>query len=114
MAQQMTVTMIDDLTGETGEDIREVQFAWMGWQYEIDLSAANRTKWDELLSELATVARRTGRYIPTKHDSRRGGSSPDREKNQAIRQWAAARGIKVSERGRIPAEIVDAYRQEHS
>jgi hypothetical protein len=29
--------------------------------------------------------------------------------NQAIREWAAKNGWEVSERGRIPASVVEAY-----
>ncbi len=39
--------------------------------------------------------------------------SIDREQNQAIRDWARKRGMKVSDRGRIPAEVLDAYHQEN-
>jgi hypothetical protein len=36
----------------------------------------------------------------------------DREQNQAIREWARKRGMKVSDRGRISSEVTDAYHQE--
>ena len=39
--------------------------------------------------------------------------SIDREQNQAIRDWARKRGMKVSDRGRIPAEVLEAYHQEN-
>jgi len=38
-----------------------------------------------------------------------GSATADREQNQAIREWAKAKGLNVSERGRIPAEIVEKY-----
>ena len=44
---------------------------------------------------------------------RRGGPSIDREQNQAIRDWARKRGMKVSDRGRIPAEVLEAYHKEN-
>jgi hypothetical protein len=37
----------------------------------------------------------------------------DREQNQAIREWARSKGMKVNDRGRIPTEVVDAYHQEN-
>jgi hypothetical protein len=37
----------------------------------------------------------------------------DREQTQAIREWARKSGQKVSERGRIPAAIVEAYNTSH-
>jgi hypothetical protein len=33
----------------------------------------------------------------------------NRDQNQAIRQWAAKNGYEMSERGRIPASIVEAF-----
>jgi hypothetical protein len=33
----------------------------------------------------------------------------NREQNQAIREWAAGQGMKISERGRIPATVLEAY-----
>ena len=37
----------------------------------------------------------------------------DREHNQAIRKWAAGQGMKISERGRIPSNVLEAYRRNH-
>jgi hypothetical protein len=39
-------------------------------------------------------------------------ASVDREQNQAIRDWARKRGMKVSDRGRIPSDVTEAYHQE--
>jgi hypothetical protein len=36
-------------------------------------------------------------------------ASVDREQNQAIREWARKQGMKVNDRGRIPAELLEAY-----
>jgi len=33
----------------------------------------------------------------------------DRDQNQAIREWARMKGYKVSDRGRIPKEVTEAY-----
>jgi len=37
----------------------------------------------------------------------------DREHNQDIRKWAASQGMKISERGRIPSNVLRAYRDSH-
>ncbi|WP_445009116.1 Lsr2 family DNA-binding protein [Pseudonocardia asaccharolytica] len=37
----------------------------------------------------------------------------DRAQNQAVREWAREHGMKVSERGRIPADVLRAYQQAH-
>ena len=39
------------------------------------------------------------------------GASVDREQNQAIREWARTHKMKVSDRGRIPSEVLEAYHQ---
>jgi hypothetical protein len=35
------------------------------------------------------------------------------EQNQAIREWAQKQGLKVSERGRISAPVLDAFKAAH-
>jgi len=35
----------------------------------------------------------------------------DREQNQAIREWARGKGMKVNDRGRIPSDVVEAFHQ---
>ena len=38
---------------------------------------------------------------------------PPAHSNQAIRDWARKRGMKLSDRGRIPAEVLEAYHMEN-
>jgi hypothetical protein len=38
-------------------------------------------------------------------------STGDREQNQAIRDWARQHGHAVSDRGRVPSEVIEAYQQ---
>ena len=113
MAKQTTVTLIDDIDGSPADE--SVEFAVDGKSYEIDLSAANSAKLRDALAPFISAARRTG-------SSRRGGSggssapsrpAADREQNQAIREWAQQQGMKISERGRIPSNVLEAYHQNH-
>jgi hypothetical protein len=46
---------------------------------------------------------------PARRASSGGRASVDREQNAAIREWARKNGFNVSDRGRIPAEVLDAY-----
>ncbi|MEU0765389.1 histone-like nucleoid-structuring protein Lsr2, partial [Streptomyces microflavus] len=39
----------------------------------------------------------------------RGRVTTDREQNQAIRDWAKKAGKSISDRGRIPQEVVNEY-----
>ena len=112
MAKQTTVTLIDDLDG--GKADEQVEFSVDGKSYEIDLSAKNSGKLRDALSPYITAARRTGG-----RRSSGGSSAPaarpvsDRQQNQAIREWAVAQGMKISERGRIPSNVLEAYHAAH-
>jgi nucleoid-associated protein Lsr2 len=111
MARQTTITLVDDLDG--GEADEQVEFSVDGRSYEIDLSAVNAGRLREALAPFISVARRTGarRSAPTAAAPSRPSSS--RAQNQAIREWAIAQGMKVSERGRIPTNVLTAYHSAH-
>jgi len=112
MAQQTIVTLVDDLDGSEAD--QTVEFALDGVSYEIDLSEPNATKLREALAGFMSHARRTGgRRRGTARSA--GGPRPgvDREQNAAIRDWARKRGMKVSDRGRIPAEVLEAYHRDN-
>jgi hypothetical protein len=117
VAQKVTVSLIDDLDGDKADET--VEFGLDGKSYEIDLSTGNADKLRDALASYVAAARRPGGR------RRSGGAaaatatvtarrpSVDREQNQAIRDWARKRGMKVSDRGRIPADVLEAYHQEN-
>ncbi|KEI43730.1 histone-like nucleoid-structuring protein Lsr2 [Saccharopolyspora rectivirgula] len=111
MAQKVTVTLVDDLDG--GQADETVEFGLDGVNYQIDLSAENAAELREALADYVSHARRAGgrkKPGPRQGTARSGGSTAaDREQNQAIREWARKQGLKVSDRGRIPADIVEKY-----
>ncbi len=117
MAQKVTVQLLDDIDGSEAEST--VEFALDGVTYTIDLSADNAAELRDSLAPYVASARRTGgrkrtgaKSNKTAAKSGKAGKAPtaaDRERNQAIREWARQQGMQVSDRGRIPAEIVDAY-----
>jgi hypothetical protein len=109
MAQKHIVQLIDDLDG--GEAAETVSFALDGMAYDIDLSSSNAQKLRSALAVYIGSARRSGRgQARVAGPVRRGRvSRSDREQTQAIREWARKNGHKVSERGRIPGSIVEAY-----
>ena len=109
MAQKVTVTLVDDLDGSQADET--VEFGLDGATYQIDLSGGNADRLREALAEYVDHARRSG-------GRKRAGGGPtrsprpapaDREQNQAIREWARKQGMKVSDRGRIPADVLEAY-----
>ncbi|WP_433170366.1 histone-like nucleoid-structuring protein Lsr2 [Actinoallomurus sp. CA-150999] len=102
MAQQVIKRLIDDLDGTEAE--KTVPFSIDGVAYEIDLSADNAKKLLAGLSPFIEHARRAGG--PKRRQAR---ATSSRERSADIRAWAKARGIKVNERGRIPATVVEEY-----
>jgi Lsr2 len=116
MAQKVQVLLVDDLDG--GEASETVSFAIDGTSYEIDLSARNAEQLRDAVAKYVGAARRAGRSSggsagrSSSGRSSRGGSAPmDRDQAAAIRSWAKKQGLKVSDRGRIPATIIEQYNQ---
>ncbi|UVK63423.1 Lsr2-like DNA bridging protein [Mycobacterium phage Aegeus] len=109
MARKTTVTLIDDIDENRAAD-ETVEFGIDGITYEIDLANVNAEKLRKQIEEWAQHARRvSGRYRRGSGTGRRGAGKMDREQSAAIRAWAAKNGHKVSTRGRIPEEVVNAY-----
>ena len=116
MAQKVQVLLVDDLDG--GEASETVSFAIDGTSYEIDLSARNAEQLRDAVAKYVGAARRAGRSSggsagrSSSSGRSRGGSAPmDRDQAAAIRSWAKKQGLKVSDRGRIPATIIEQYNQ---
>lgn len=103
MAQRRIVELIDDLDDTTIEDGGTQTFSLNGAAYEIDLSSANVEKLKDALAPFISAGRRVGKATPR----RAGRSSGDLN---VIREWARANGYTVSDRGRVAADIVAAYR----
>ena len=109
MAKKVTVTLVDDFDGDGPAD-ETVEFSIDGVSYEIDLSAKNAKKLRDDLKQWTEAGRRVGgRRRGRSGGSGRGRATLDREQSAAIREWARRSGHKVSTRGRIPAEIIDAF-----
>ena len=118
MAQKVEVRLVDDLDGGNADET--VKFALDGTEYEIDLSSKHALALRQSLDQFIGVGRRIGRM--TSAGRRGSGSGPgrapgsssasNRERNQAIRDWAKSKGLEVSDRGRISQELVDQYAAE--
>lgn len=105
MAQKVQVLLVDDTNG--AEAAETVMFSLDGVSYEIDLTTANAKKLRDDVAPWVGHARRSGgrknsRRATTSVGVRRGDLS-------AVREWARNNGEKVSERGRIAADILAAY-----
>ena len=126
MAQRQVTVFIDDVTGEEVENGETVTFALDGVDYEIDLSEGHADELRKAFAPYVLKGRRTGgRYArgsggssSRSRQSSGSGSSPRKNggrevDTKAVRDWANAHGQKVSARGRIPTNIVEAYQAAH-
>lgn len=122
MAQKTIVTMLSDLseTEETEDNpVITEEFGLDGVTYEIDVLATEKAALRDALAPYVAAARKTGRIRGGGRQTARTASSPtraaqststyDRETSQKIREWAKAHGMEVSERGRIPKDITEAW-----
>lgn len=101
MAQKVEIILIDDL--DDGHADETIRFGVDGSEYEIDLSTAHA---DEFRSAVRS-------YMDAGRKISRTKSAPSITRNQEtakIRDWARKSGRKVSSRGRISAEVAEAYR----
>ena len=110
MAKQIVTLLTDDIDGSEAD--RTVEFGLDGVNYTIDLSEKNSGKLRKALDPYLAVASRVGRSTASGRIGRRAAparSTGNRDQNQAIREWATKNGYAVSERGRIPSSIVEAF-----
>lgn len=118
MAQKVQVLLVDDLDG--GEAVETLTFALDGTSYEIDLSKEHAQALRDVMAPYVGSARRAnGRSGGAGTKGRGRGSGAQRSggstSNTAeIRQWAKDNGHAVSERGRIPGVVIEAYERAHS
>lgn len=121
MAHRVTAVLVDDLDGCSAAD-ETVYFALDGVNYEIDLSAEHADRLRECLrpwqehGRVVTRGRRErhGRTNGKSRTAPRSMTRVDRAHAQAIRTWAAANGLRVSTRGKIPDAIHRAFEEAHA
>jgi hypothetical protein len=106
MAQRVNVVLVDDIDGSDAEET--VSFALDGVDYEIDLSDQHAGELRNALSLYIGHARRTG----GRRKSGRRSSAPAADTGTSaadIRAWARENGWDVPERGRVSADVREAY-----
>ena len=107
MAKRVVETLIDDLDGSDAD--RTIAFSVDGTEYAIDLSSANAAKFESAIAPYVKAARKTGSGRASTSRARRGGTSSASDTKDA-REWLRANGHKVSDRGRVPAPLMELYR----
>lgn len=109
MAQRVSIVLEDDLDGSEADET--VTFALDGVGYEIDLSAKNAAALRDALAQYVGHGRRAaGRRAAGRPAASRGTGKRDLAD---VRGWARSNGHKVSDRGRISAEVQAAYDKAH-
>ncbi|WP_075295312.1 Lsr2 family protein [Pseudonocardia sp. Ae150A_Ps1] len=130
MAKVETVRLVDDISGDEADET--VDFGLDGRRFRIDLTSAHARALREGLAPFLGAARSAGsardhrRTAPAATPGGAGagsaGAAPGaegsgaavREHNRAVREWARENGFTVSERGRIPSEVAEAYRRDEA
>jgi len=123
MARKVQVILSDDLDDSISAD-ETVTFSLDGTTYEIDLSDKNASEMRDVFAKYVDAARKVSsrgtRASGAGRSRATGGAAPaggggrmDREQAGAIRDWARKNGHEVSDRGRIPGSVVEAYEAAH-
>lgn len=109
------IKKVDDFDGVS--DAKTVEFSIDGVAYEIDLSEDSLEKMHKDFQKYIDVARKlTGQPSAKKSPKLARVRTPAAEStanNDAVRHWARQNGMKVSDRGRVPRDVQDAFDQAH-
>ena len=115
-----TIITCDLHDGDDGtQEVEEIAFSLDGQAYEIDACAEHAAEMREDFARYVGAARKaergTGggvarRARGSSRPAQSSGGSADSDEIQAMREWGRANGFKVSERGRLSAALVEAYR----
>ncbi|MDO5512319.1 Lsr2 family protein [Corynebacterium sp.] len=112
MSRREITQFFDDLDNSPLKDteVNVIRFSVDGEHYVIDLSEDNAEAFRAALEPWIAAAQ------PAPAQQKSGGgrqSGPSaaakRERSRAIREWARANKLDVSERGKIPASVIEAY-----
>ena len=106
VAQRTEIVLTDDMDGGPADET--VTFGLGSVVYEVDLSKKNADRLSKAIAPYIEAGRKVSTGRP-----RRGTAAPVRHDQSAVREWARAQGIKVSDRGRIPADVVNRYNASH-
>ena len=115
MASVTKVELVDDMDGGPADET--VTFGLDGTQFEIDLAENKAGILRDILSDYVEAGRKVGKLgaAPTATQRRSNGSGvrQSREQTQAIREWGKANGYTISDRGRIPSQVQEAFDRTH-
>ncbi|MBB1033622.1 Lsr2 family protein [Dietzia sp. CQ4] len=106
MAQLFQIRYLDDIDGtDLGDKANTLFFAFDGKEYSIDLSGENADTFHQVMAPYIAA----GQRVSKTKSSRRATTKTSSGDTTAIREWARDNGHDLSDRGRIPAAVMDAY-----
>jgi len=111
VAQKVSVTFACDYDAKeipSGEHLTRA-FSLDGRDYEIDLCERHSQKFDEVMRRFADKARK----VSTKVGRTKRRTTAHRRRSAEIRAWAKRSGMDVSDRGRIPSQVIQKYEANH-
>ncbi len=106
MAQRTQILYVDDIDGS--ETDSTVRFGLDGADYEIDLNKKHAEQFAKAIGPYVDAGRKVS---PSRRAAR--GSRPARHNQSDVRAWARAQGLLISDRGRIPADVLAKYESAH-
>lgn len=115
MAQKVTVQLVDDIDDSPiapGAG-RTVEFSFDGSSYEIDLTNDNADAFRDAISDYIAAARKVGGRRAAAATGKAAPKRGNSEELGKIREWANENGYEVSTRGRISAQVQEAYAAAH-
>jgi Lsr2 len=109
VASRVVTLITDDLDGS--EAAETIASSLEGASYEIDLSNAHAEELRSVLKPYMKAGRKAGGRKDGRGRSQ--GAPADKDQIKAIRDWAKKQGLKVSDRGRVSADVREAYDKAH-
>ena len=115
MAQKVQVLLVCDLHADEVEGSETIAFGLDGSSYEIDVCDQHGAELRDAFAPFVGAARRAGRSPASaaRRGARRTGGGGGKQNVSEVRDWARKNGFQVSERGRIAAEVLQAYEAAH-
>jgi hypothetical protein len=108
--RQIIETVTCDVCGVETDDPTGVTLGWGREQWELDLCPTHNAELSKEFERWTANARRAGgRGGRSAGGGRSGSTSSSGGDVGAIREWARSNGYKVGDKGRISAEVRDAY-----
>lgn len=111
MAKKEIVQVIDDIDGKVLDEYETVRWGLDGKAYEFDTSSKHASQFRDALTKYLDVSRQTSARGVKRAAS--ASTSRSKEQTKAIRDWANQSGYEVSDRGRIPLSVIEAFEAAH-